>query len=466
MNEALIRNWNSVVKPIDIVHHLGDFAFCNEEKYNKLLNRLNGTIHLILGNHDKLTGEIPFRFASVQDYKILKYEGRRIVLFHYAMRVWKRHQAGYYHAFGHCIDLETEILTKTGWKSRKTISVGDELFTYNHDTKILEKDFVKEIIDVDYSGRVFEYAVPMLNMRVTSNHTIPRFSMKGKLKHDESAENFFNRTDGCVIRAWEKNQTESLDISDDHLRLYIFIAADGQIKQSTNLVRIVIKKQRKIEYVKTLLTRLGIEFKIYFCKDTSTSFNFYLPNCLKFLNIKGLDSQLLRCNKKQVSIILEAYSFSDGRKVADTTIIYSSKEEEIDLLQNLAIINGFGATKSGRLHGFGGKNGKMSYQLCISPANLMRLTYIKNRVVTTETKNEPFWCIKTNNENFFMRRKGKVHLTGNSHGTTPSYYRSLDVGVDCHNFTPLHLHDFFRLADESYLKWIGKNGNITHDDLD
>ena len=49
MNEKLIENWNSVVQPTDVVYHLGDFAFRGFFRYK---NRLNGTIHLIKGNHD------------------------------------------------------------------------------------------------------------------------------------------------------------------------------------------------------------------------------------------------------------------------------------------------------------------------------------------------------------------------------------------------------------------------------
>lgn len=51
MNETLISNWNKVV-PIDgIVFHCGDFAFGGSEVWHKILPRLNGQIHLILGNH-------------------------------------------------------------------------------------------------------------------------------------------------------------------------------------------------------------------------------------------------------------------------------------------------------------------------------------------------------------------------------------------------------------------------------
>lgn len=52
MNEALVENWNSVVKKGDKVYHLGDVFFGDKEQFKKLWKRLNGKKNLILGNHD------------------------------------------------------------------------------------------------------------------------------------------------------------------------------------------------------------------------------------------------------------------------------------------------------------------------------------------------------------------------------------------------------------------------------
>src|SRR3989344_7984229 len=50
MNETMIKKWNKKVKPIDLVIHLGDFAF--KRSAGDFRKRLNGTILLIKGNHD------------------------------------------------------------------------------------------------------------------------------------------------------------------------------------------------------------------------------------------------------------------------------------------------------------------------------------------------------------------------------------------------------------------------------
>src|SRR5574343_1568721 len=52
MDETLVQNWNSVVKPEDKVYHLGDVYFPLKERSDWLFSRLNGSKRLILGNHD------------------------------------------------------------------------------------------------------------------------------------------------------------------------------------------------------------------------------------------------------------------------------------------------------------------------------------------------------------------------------------------------------------------------------
>lgn len=52
MNEALIQNWNSLVKPQDKVYHLGDVYFGDEKEAEEIMARLNGKKRLIVGNHD------------------------------------------------------------------------------------------------------------------------------------------------------------------------------------------------------------------------------------------------------------------------------------------------------------------------------------------------------------------------------------------------------------------------------
>jgi len=97
-NEMIVSRWNDVVKKHDTVYHLGDFAWHDIAKYR---GRLNGHIHLILGNHDRLKSADYNLFESVQDIKTVKVDGQNLVLCHYAMRVWNKSHYGTYHLYGH-----------------------------------------------------------------------------------------------------------------------------------------------------------------------------------------------------------------------------------------------------------------------------------------------------------------------------------------------------------------------------
>jgi calcineurin-like phosphoesterase family protein len=55
MHECLIKNWNDIVSPDDLVFHLGDFQMPSDFYIlNKIVTRLNGDKILIKGNHDYL----------------------------------------------------------------------------------------------------------------------------------------------------------------------------------------------------------------------------------------------------------------------------------------------------------------------------------------------------------------------------------------------------------------------------
>lgn len=51
-DETIIKNWNNVVPEDGIVFHLGDFGFGSLRYLKSILERLNGSIYLCIGNHD------------------------------------------------------------------------------------------------------------------------------------------------------------------------------------------------------------------------------------------------------------------------------------------------------------------------------------------------------------------------------------------------------------------------------
>lgn len=98
MNETIIKNWNEKIRSNDVVYHLGDFAFKNTVYF---MNRLNGRIILIPGNHDRDTLKYLHLFEEVSLIKNIKVGKIDIVMCHYAMRVWHKSHFNSWHLYGH-----------------------------------------------------------------------------------------------------------------------------------------------------------------------------------------------------------------------------------------------------------------------------------------------------------------------------------------------------------------------------
>lgn len=102
MDDALIARWNDVVGPQDEVWHLGDFSMSNDAAYLKsVFRRLNGRKFLVRGNHDQPhVLSLPWN-GPVEHMAFIVDEGQRIVLCHYAMRVWHRMNRKAISLYGH-----------------------------------------------------------------------------------------------------------------------------------------------------------------------------------------------------------------------------------------------------------------------------------------------------------------------------------------------------------------------------
>ncbi len=110
MTKEMASRWNSMIKQNDELWFLGDWSFGghkNIEVFRKMINCKN--IHIVFGNHDQHIEPVnsPYRqlFSSCQYYKELSFKldsnKTKIVLSHYAMRVWNQHHHKSIHLYGH-----------------------------------------------------------------------------------------------------------------------------------------------------------------------------------------------------------------------------------------------------------------------------------------------------------------------------------------------------------------------------
>ena len=104
-DEWLIDRINSRVSKRDTLYILGDVSMANRESTERLMGRINGNKHLILGNHDTNLKNSKV-FESVSQIKKIKpklLDNHKIfiILCHYPIASWEDKVKGSYHFYGH-----------------------------------------------------------------------------------------------------------------------------------------------------------------------------------------------------------------------------------------------------------------------------------------------------------------------------------------------------------------------------
>lgn len=96
MHRSLIKNYNAQVPPWGVCYFLGDVGMGCAEEVKKVIDQLNGTKVLILGNHDrKMNASYFLGFDVVLNEATMYIQGERVTMTHCPLRgVYRENTAG------------------------------------------------------------------------------------------------------------------------------------------------------------------------------------------------------------------------------------------------------------------------------------------------------------------------------------------------------------------------------------
>jgi calcineurin-like phosphoesterase family protein len=102
MNERMVENWNARVKTQDKVYHLGDVAVGvrRQAEFTGLMNRLNGHLRLMIGNHDHIEQPAYERFERIELWTGGKFKHHGFVASHIPLRL-DQFRSGEVNVHGH-----------------------------------------------------------------------------------------------------------------------------------------------------------------------------------------------------------------------------------------------------------------------------------------------------------------------------------------------------------------------------
>lgn len=132
MKRTLIRNHNSVVTEEDETYHMGDFSMLGPDRhkfFEEVLEKTNGTHHLIVGNHDKCKplSYVNFGFESVHTSLHLELKSYKFILGH-DPAMYEIIKSKYKNNIMLCGHIHT--LFKTLLPEEKIINVGVDIWNF------------------------------------------------------------------------------------------------------------------------------------------------------------------------------------------------------------------------------------------------------------------------------------------------------------------------------------------------
>ena len=102
MDAAILANLNKLVGADDALYFLGDFCLGGPDQARQYRDRIVcRNIHVVEGNHDAALRDLTGVFSGSNQLVEVRVRGQRIVLCHYAMRVWHHSWRGVWHLYGH-----------------------------------------------------------------------------------------------------------------------------------------------------------------------------------------------------------------------------------------------------------------------------------------------------------------------------------------------------------------------------
>jgi hypothetical protein len=94
------------------------------------------------------------------------------------------YEIGFHTLNWNCIDENTEILTKKGWKTNKTINQKDIVLNFNIKTNKIEEDKINKIFVTLYEGTMLSLKTSRTDRLITPNHREVFRKRNGKIKID------------------------------------------------------------------------------------------------------------------------------------------------------------------------------------------------------------------------------------------------------------------------------------------
>jgi len=330
-----------------------------------------------------------------------------------------------------CYGGAAEYLTSSGWKRFDQYEEGDDVAQYNHDTGCIEFVNPSEYIKLP-CDKFYRMQARGLDFILTPEHRVPFFNDCGDkdkirvITFDEVMRRHRkSKTKGWTggIKTTYSSSSTGIDLTDDQIRLFVAVQADGSFKGSTTTrCYVTFSKHRKDERMRGILDRLGIEYSRdvsyaeKYKNKTQYQFKFQMPTRDKFYG-----GDWYKCSQRQLEVIMDEVGHWDGTFVENqrnkTIRYYSSHKCNADFIQFAAHSCGYNTSfvKDVREHREK-TNDSYTVNCTLQGKGFRRFANKDGKCEITEVPSEDGfkYCFTVPTSFLLVRINNKVFISGNS----------------------------------------------------
>jgi len=316
--------------------------------------------------------------------------------------------------FKGCVDEETEILTREGWKKWYEVSMETEFATVNRmNERHVEFQKPRDLLIKDYEGDMVHITHRSYDALLTPNHRVLYQPQELHRRHDTEwkvkfAENVSGNEFLPLIGNGIENSVSIL--RDEMVELVGWIVTEGCFDKDT--ITITQFHQEKRAHIESLLRRLDISYCIH---GKKRDFKIHQRDSRKIkslLPVKELTlSFLYKCSRSQLELLHKVLIDGDGTRSKTAEHFIQVNKNTVDAFQILCVLTGKASRTTIReftpeMQHYGKKQ--------ISVVSVKKTEYVSGFRVEREKYSGKIWCPDLKNGTIFIRRKGHVMLTGNT----------------------------------------------------
>lgn len=303
-----------------------------------------------------------------------------------------------------CVTAGHEVLTHNGWIPIEQLKQGTPIMCYDHDTRNANFETPSKLTDFLYTGTLHNFKGTAFDLTVTHDHRMPFIAnnkAQCKMAHEViNSTNARYPISGNYVGG-QKSMT---------LRQAMQVAAihcDGCYTDSKLVFH--FKKQRKVERIQYLFSNK--EYKLYNNADGSTIIELARDQVEELFTYgKFAGAYLYEWPLAALKAYIEELPFWDGHVGStNSTNVSSATQSHIEWINTFTHLIGKGGNmQKPKTSGFG----STIYHTQINNRTLARNEALERS--TAPAIDVPVYCVTVPSSYFFVRRNGKIMVTGNT----------------------------------------------------